>query len=57
VHDGCVKDPSTTPLTSADATYEGRMKDVIFVVVTLVVFVGFALLIGVLDRSDKDGAR
>jgi hypothetical protein len=50
---GTVKEASTPPLTSGNGPYEGRMTDVIYVLITLAAFVGLALLVGVLDRPEK----
>jgi len=33
------------------------MSDLLYVLVTLAAFVGLALLVGVLDRTDRDGTR
>lgn len=41
-------------MTSANRSYEGPMTDVVFVLITLAAFVGLALLVGALDRPEKD---
>lgn len=51
---GTVKEPSRPPLTCAIAAYEGRMTDVVYLLLTVLVFAGLALLVGALDRPEKD---
>ncbi len=48
-----VKEPSIALLTSANRSYEGCMTDLIYVLVTLASFMALALLVGVLDRTDR----
>ncbi|MDX6374853.1 MAG: hypothetical protein QOD98_3841 [Nocardioidaceae bacterium] len=50
---GTVKEPSGAALTSGNGAYEGRMTDVVYVLITLAAFVGLALLVGALDRPEK----